>query len=197
MSKIKLSILICTVPERTITLDELIIDLNHQIGAGPIEFKYLGDNKRQSVGSKRKDLLAIARGEWLCFVDDDDFVHENFVEIALNAIDSNPDKKVICFTGTQTTNGNADLGFKFNRKYGSNMRITDEGPQFRGMIPNHLCIWKSDIARREKFPDINLTEDHRWASAMMDHYTEDDQVLLPDSLYHYEYNKMTSQCRRG
>ena len=195
--KLKLSILICTLPERLTTLEELVLDLNHQIGAGPVEFKYLGDNKRQSVGAKRNDLLSMAHGEWVCFVDDDDFLNSGFVRIILDAINNNPDKKVICFGGSRSTNGHKDLDFKFNKSYGRNMRIVTEGPEFRGMVPNHLCVWKTALAQRHKFDNINLSEDHRWATAMMDEYDEGDQVILTEKLYHYEFNKATSQCRRG
>ena len=197
VDKLKLSILICTVPSRISTLEALIDELNYQIVASPVEFISLGDNKRMSVGAKRNNLLALARGEWLCFVDDDDSITVNYVEILLKTINDYPtDKKVICFKGTQTSNGAKDLDFKFNRKYGMNHRVVNDGPQFRGMMPNHLCVWKSEIAKKERFQEVNLGEDHRWATAMMEHYTEEEQVLLDQFLYHYEFDKINSECRR-
>jgi len=196
VDKLKLSILICTVPSRFESLEALTDELNYQIVASAVEFIYLGDNKRMSVGAKRNNLLALARGEWLSFVDDDDMVDLNYVKTLLETINNHPDKKVICFEGTQNTNGKTDLNFKFNRKYGMNHRVVNDGPQFRGMMPNHLCVWKSEIAKKERFQEVNLGEDHRWASAMMEHYTEEDQVLLDDFLYHYEFDKQNSECRR-
>jgi len=196
VDKLKLSILICTVPSRLESLGNLIFDLNHQIVASPVEFIYLGDNKRMSVGAKRNNLLALARGEWLSFVDDDDMVTDHYVKTLLETIKNNPDKKVICFKGTQNTNGSTDLTFKFNRKYGMNHRVVNDGPQFRGMVPNHLCVWKSEIAKKERFQEVNLGEDHRWATKMLEYYIEEDQVLLDDFLYHYEFDKQNSECRR-
>jgi len=196
VNRLKLSVLICTVPERLSELGNLIDELNYQVVAGPVEFLYFGDNKRRSVGTKRNDLLTISRAPWICYVDDDDSICDLWVKIILGSIDQNPEKKVICFRGTQTTNGKEDLPFRFDRKYTINHRVVNEGPQFRGMMPNHLCIWKREVAIQVKFPDINLSEDHRWATAMRNHYTEADQVLLTESLYHYRFDKQNSQCRR-
>jgi len=112
---IKLSILILTVPERKGKMDAIIEDLNFQIGTLPVEFLWLGDNKRRTVGEKRNNLHYLANGTWLQFLDDDDFLHELSVTRELEVIRDNPDKKVICFRGTQNYNGSKDLEFRFNR----------------------------------------------------------------------------------
>jgi len=193
---IKLSILICTIPERTNLLSGLLTDLNYQIQSLPVEYIYLGDNKRRSIGSKRNDLLSLAQGEWIRFVDDDDSIYDDDIKTVLRLIEEHPDKKVICFSGTQNEDKKPTLDFRFDRKYGINHRTHHNGKQVRGMIPNHLCVWKKDVALLEKFPDVNLSEDHRWAKAMLQHYTEQDQIITEDYLYHYEFNREVSECRR-
>lgn len=191
----QLSILILTVPERVEMMDGLINELNYQAGTNAVEFLWLGDNKRRSVGEKRNNLMDIANGIWLRFLDDDDSIYGGTIKRDLEVIRDNPEKKVICFRGTQNENGNKALDFRFDRRYGRNHRRNENGVQFRGMIPNHLCIWRKDIIK-ERFVHKNLSEDHLWATAMLKNYTEADQVIIDDYQYHYEFNREQSQCRR-
>jgi len=195
--EIKLSILILTVPERKGKMDAIIEDLNFQIGTLPVEFLWLGDNKRRTVGEKRNDLHYIANGTWLQFLDDDDLLHSESIKRELEVIRDNPEKKVICFRGTQNHGGSKDLEFRFDRRTSavSSVKSDGQGGRFRAMIPNHLCIWRKD-AIKEKFQHKNLSEDHRWATEMLKHYTVEDQVIIDDYIYHYEFDKNLSQCRR-
>ena len=79
----KLSILICTVPSRVGNfLPAAVTELQRQIdssGQGQVELIYLGDNKQRTVGRKRNDLLQLAQGEYVAFVDDDDRVAPNYI----------------------------------------------------------------------------------------------------------------------
>lgn len=191
----KLSILIPTLRSRLEKLNELIIELNHQIQNKPVEVLWLGDNKSMSVGAKRNALLSMAKGDFISYVDDDDMVSEDYISIILKAIEDNPNKTVICFRGEQTTDGKQDLPFQYNVKFGRNYKMSIDGQRWKVMLPDHLCVWnKSKII--ESFPDKSLGEDHEWARFMAMTYTEEDQVLLTDTLYFYDYDKTTTECRR-
>ena len=58
------------------------------------------DNGKRSISSKRNNLLHLAKGEYLCFIDDDDSVSEDFVESVTTAIKINPN--VDCITYDQS-----------------------------------------------------------------------------------------------
>jgi glycosyltransferase involved in cell wall biosynthesis len=180
-----------------VTLDHLCEDLNHQIGTRPIGYLYLGDNKRRSVGEKRNALLSISRAQWVCFLDDDDSWHDGAVNKLWELIKANPEKKVIAFRGTENHDGAKNLDFRYDRNYSVNHRIKLDGKSMRGKIPDHLCAWKRELALKESFPEINLSEDHRWAEAMKKHYSDADQLITDDYIYHYEFNRSTSLCREG
>lgn len=194
MRKIKLSILICTVPGRLDLLATLLRNIQFQIQTLPVEYVYLGDNKRRTIGQKRNELLSLAQGDWITFIDDDDHYHEGAIETIVEAINRNPTKQVIVYRGTQKTDGAHDLPFRFEHRFTKNHRRIEDA-EFRAMVPNHLCTWKAELARKESFENISLSEDHQWADKMRAHYTEADQVILKRAIYHYEFDRSVSLCR--
>ena len=140
-------------------------------------------------------LLDNAKGEWFCFVDDDDSISATYIDTILEAIKNNPHKKVITFKGEQTTDGKRDLDFKYSVNYGRNFKKNEGGKRWKVMLPDHLCVWKREVVT-ERFPNKSLSEDHEWAKAMALTYTEKDEVNLDDYLYFYDYNRDTTECRR-
>ena len=191
----KLSILIPTLNSRSVKLQELIIELNYQIQGKPVQILWLGDNKSMTTGEKRNHLLSMANGDFVAFVDDDDHISSNYIVCLLEAIEANPDKTVICFTGEKTTDGKQDLPFRYDVNIGRNQRKTIDGKEWRVMVPDHLCAWhRSHITA--KYPHKNISEDHDWAKEMAFTYSESDQVLLEDTLYFYDYDRTKTECRR-
>ena len=95
--EITLSILICSVDteERQIKLKKLINELHRQISKNfaeeVIEIIIDTDNMEKSVGKKRNDLIEKAQGEFICFIDDDDFVSENYLSTILHHLNSGID----------------------------------------------------------------------------------------------------------
>jgi len=95
--EIALSILICSVDvqERQDKLKKLIYELQRQISKNYaeeiIEIIIDTDNMVKSVGQKRNDLIKKARGQFICFIDDDDFIAENYLSIILYHLNSSID----------------------------------------------------------------------------------------------------------
>jgi len=137
--------------------------------------------------------MDISKGQYFSYIDDDDFVSEDYVKHALNAIKSG--KKVITFKGTQNTDGKIDCPFTYDVNSGRNHKKTVDGVRWKIMLPDHLCIWIREFAT-EKFHHKNLGEDHDWAKEMALKYTDKDVHHIDEFMYHYEYNRNTSQCRR-
>ena len=191
----KLTILIPTLYSRINKLKTLIMELNYQIQSKPVQLLWIGDNKSMTTGEKRNMLLDNSKGEWICFIDDDDRVSSNYVDTILNAIKNNTDKKVITFRGKQTTDGQRDLDFKYSLNYGRNLKKEIDGKRWKVMIPDHLVCWHKQYIV-ERFPYKNLGEDHEWAKAMSFHYADKDVVYLDDYLYFYDYNRETTESRR-
>ena len=190
-----LTILIPTLKSRFDKLKEQVQRIEYQRQTYPVQILWLGDNKSISVGEKRNNLLGLAKGQWVCFVDDDDEILDGYVNNILRTIEGSSHKKVITFFGKQTDNGIPTQSFRYGKQYGRNHKQLIDGETWKVMLPDHLCIWKTETARLEEFPKKQLGEDHAWAQKMVRHYDESDQVEIPDYLYHYHFNRNLTECR--
>ena len=81
---VKLSILICTLPVRLEKLNRLLGILFPQKNDS-VEI-VIDDTTGNHIGSKRNNLINNAKGEYCCFVDDDDLVSLNYVDSILNSL---------------------------------------------------------------------------------------------------------------
>ena len=192
----KLTVLIPTLKSRTPKLGLLLDELDHQIQGRAVQWLTIGDNKSMTVGEKRNFLKSMAKGEFVCFVDDDDVIEHNYIDTILAAIGSHPDKKVIHFKGRQTTDGRTDAPFKYGRRYGRNFKKTEDGTRWKVMLPDHLCVWRRDMMELEDFPHKQLGEDHDWARAMTLHYEDSDELFIDEYLYFYHFSRQETECRR-
>ena len=195
LSYMKLSILICTLApifRSTKYITRLLNQLTSQQKGRNIEILYLGDNKSMTVGKKRNILLEIARGERVIFVDDDDLVYDGYIDKLLQYCELDYD--CISIGVRHTRDGNGEAIYDFNFKKNINFRDHNEGGRRKhGRMPNHLCLWKKEIAMRVKFPDKNLGEDHDWSEAqILKGYTFFDTKEI---LYHYDFKSENTQTR--
>lgn len=192
---VTLSILIPTLPSRRDTLMSLVDTLQYQIQNKPVQLLWLGDNKSMTVGEKRNQLLSMAGGDWVCFIDDDDRPSPHYIELLLAAIKDHPEKSVITFMGTQNKDGKQDIPFRYSLQFGRNLKTVIDGQRWHVMLPDHLCCWRKDKIAHS-FPKKSLGEDHAWGREQAMTITESDIFEIPAYLYHYEYNSQFTECRR-
>lgn len=181
----KLSVLICTIPSRTNMLAKLLEILLPQ-ATPEVEVLWLGDNKRRSIGYKRNALLAIAQGDYVTFIDDDDRVAGDYVKVILAAIRGNPGADVITFVQMVSVNG----GRPKPCYYGVELEYCDRKSEWTGK-PSHTMVWRRELAASELFNDQSQGEDVDWAKRAS--LRVKVQVQLPDRLYHYDYNVKVSE----
>ena len=153
-----------------------------------IEIIPLSDNKVMTVGEKRNKLLEMATGERVIFVDDDDTVSENYVSKLFEYAELDYD--CVSIGVIFTRDGKNESVYDYTFKKNINFR---KGHRIYGRMPNHLCLWKKDVAMRCKFPDSNLGEDHVWA---------EEQILkgysffdTKEVLYYYDFRTSNTQTR--
>jgi glycosyltransferase involved in cell wall biosynthesis len=182
MKNIKLSILICTIPSRLDVIPDLIQRLNRDALGKPVEVIWLGDNKSMTVGAKRNHLISMATGEYIAFIDDDDWVSDNYIARTLEYIDQNPGTD--CFTpaGTITRDGKHTQNYHFDLAHGRN--YNRQGIAYRS--PNHICIVKRNKVKNIPFPKKSLSEDNVWASKIRKELVS--QVNMPDVHYYYQFS---------
>lgn len=188
---IKLSILIMGVPSRVDDSARMIECLSRQAEGKPVEVLALIDNKHRTVGAKANDLVSLAKGEWIVFADDDDWVMPNYVSEILKALESNPDLvsfKISCHLSW--ANGTEQHGTVWPD-------VNDENEEFHdGEVkrkPLRLAVWRTSIARQAKFPDIQYGEDSAWASQLWGKIKA--QVKIDKFLYEYIWSEALTEAK--
>jgi len=183
--EIDLSILICSLTERrNIFLDRLLDKLEPQVKDKNVELLIFSDNAKRSIGQKRNDAIKMANGKYTCFIDDDDLVSDDYVDLILKEIrDWSPD--VIVFDALITFDEQRPKLVKYGREFDY---CEKEDAYYRH--PNHLMVHKkSNIT--EWFLDLKTGEDDEWASRMLDRIVT--QSRIEKILYYYEYRTTTKK----
>lgn len=152
---IKLTVLIPAIPSRWNKFQKIFDKLEKQ-ATDEVEILAFIDNKKRTIGAKREGLKGLVKGEYMCFVDDDDDVSDDFIEEILKGMKGNPD--VITFQQ------NAIIG---DKKGIIDFDLDNDNEQFK---PNEVtkrkpftcCAWKSSLGKVVKFPDLMYGEDAGW-----------------------------------
>ena len=181
-----LSILIPSTKERSELLNTLYENLKKRIIECDqnVEIIVFTDNKELSIGAKRNQLMEIARGEYVCYFDDDDMPSPNYIQLILKAIESKPD--CCSLKGIITWNGQNPEIFEHSIKYKEWRTTTFTNPKYE-RPPNHLNAIKLSIAQRFKFPELNHGEDSQWSEAIAKSELLQTEAYIEDVLYNYLY----------
>lgn len=178
---IKLSILILTLPSRIKRLLKLLPGLLTQAKGKQVEILYFGDNKKRWVGKKRHDMLMLAKGEYVSFIDDDDSVADDYVDEILKALESNPD--CVLFDVMTTIHKEPPKVAKFVKYCAANL---DKGDHFE-RLPNHLMVMKRTIALEIGYAHVSRGEDTDFSLRVHVHLKK--QVRIDKVLYYYNYGE--------
>ena len=184
----KLSILVLTTPKRLSTfLPKIVTELCLQAEGKDVEVLWLGDNYKRTVGAKRNALIEICKGEYFCFVDDDDWVVSDYVTTILQGLQDKP--TVFCFGAYRHHNGKKDREVRFGVEYKTDKNST--GAYFR--IPNHLMVWNKKSVEGVRFEELNFGEDSKWAMEVLKLIKK--QSRTRKILYQYYFNSSTTETQ--
>lgn len=178
---IKLSILICTMPERVDKLSLLKLSLEPQITAENYKsIEIITDwFMDYNIGVKRNKLLARARGEYVVFIDDDDEISPNYISLILDAIQTKPD--CVAINGKITTDGKNEKKWFISRSY--RRWFTRNGQYFR--TPNHISPVRRELALKAGFPEISHGEDYAYSMRLLPLLKTETTIHEP--IYHYKF----------
>lgn len=180
MEQILLSILVLTIPERAKKLQRLMDRLRPQLTESVeliIKENAAVADGGPTIGENRNEALADAVGDYVCFVDDDDMISQDYVELLLSAIETEPD--VVGLTGHYICGGNRPEVFIHsieNKEW-----LTKNGVHLRP--PNHLNAIRRDIALEVGYPAKNHGEDFDFSMSVAPRLKT--EVMPKGILYYY------------
>lgn len=179
----KLSLLICTIPSRFAMFGRLQSELWSQMLPYSGQVELLTDNGTESIGTKRNRLLENAKGDYVAFLDDDDWIASNYIDLVMAGIGTDTD--CLSLRGIITFDGKDSAIFEHSMKY-KEWRTTDNEVRYE-RYPNHLNTIRASIAKRFKFPEINHGEDKNWSDKIHESGLLKTEFYIPEVLYYYRY----------
>lgn len=205
---IKLSILIPSIKGREKTLNDILKQLESQCGGIAdigtydsfgedtdvfVHYYHNGmncivyiDNRQKSIGEKRNTLLDIADGEYTAFIDDDDSISDNYIELLTEGINKGVD--CCSLKGIITTDGDDPRIYEHSKKY-SEWRTNGDDAQVKYERPqNHLNMVRASISKQFKFPETYHGEDHVWSMAIQKSGLLQTEHYIDQVIYFYNYN---------
>jgi glycosyltransferase involved in cell wall biosynthesis len=177
-----LSILICSLPERTNQLTRLLTVLDKQVNQHKIEVEYLIDftpRGMMTTGFKRNELLYRAKGEYVCYVDDDDLVSTDYVSKILAA--AKCDSDCIGIVGILKRKGRPDWTFRHSITVDRWCKDKEKKIYFR--TPNHLNPIKRRLADLTGFNNLTIGEDRDYSDRIKSHLKT--ETFIEGPIYYY------------
>jgi len=188
--KIKLSILIPTVPRRSEFYIKLIKHINKQKTEEVEIITDMADVGVKTTGQKRNDLLMKAVGEYVWFIDDDDWISDTAIEDILEGIKTTPDSFAI--NGTYSENGQNKTQWFISKdlEYCSS---TLNGREVYLRPPNHITPMKRSISKQIMFKDVSYQEDYDFCIRLKQSGLIKTEYKIDKPIYDYRflnYNKL-------
>lgn len=180
----KLSILIPFIPEHEHSLKLLVAELNRQSEGVRDQVEVLTldgvahKDGGKPTGQKRNELIESAQGEYVTFLDADDTISPEYIERVLRACENGSD--VVCYDVLYMNKS----GFKKLVKYSMKFDKDSETPDYFKRLPNHLMVFKRELANRVKFKPITFGEDADWAKRIKPLIKS--ETSISDVLYYYK-----------
>lgn len=186
--KLDFAILIATIETRKPQFEKLRSFIKSQIVKnsliGQCEIVHISDNKEISVGLKRQRLLEIANSNYVAFIDDDDWVSDDYLTSIMTSIRQNsPDS--IGFLVRCTFDGSEPVISKASNKYSDWAENVDGYRYVR--TPYHKTPIRRDLAVQIGFKDIRYAEDHDYSRRLKAAGLIKNEDFIDKSLYYYSY----------
>ena len=159
---IKLSILVPTIPNRFNNYyQKMMNNLIEQVKPydDDIELISLFDNKKRTIGKKRNEMINMAQGEYIVFIDDDDRIAPDYVKEIMTALYENPNTDCVVFDMLSFTDGKSPILNKHGIEFKYGFVQVEDKLEWRS-LPTHIMVYKSDIIKKHGFNDkLKSTED--------------------------------------
>jgi len=177
--------------------------LEKQIGdREEVEIISIMDNKSFGISEKRNELMKLARGSHLTWIDDDDDVADNYVSKLTETISANPDVDVISFDQMCYLEGKEARVFaEMGNPHEHVLPDPNDPTRYKDTLrpPYHWCCWKTSLAASESFREVwshgdsgQSMEDIDWLTRLYPK-VEESIYLQGHYLHIYRYSTEISE----
>ena len=187
----KLSILICHLPNRAECFRALILELYRQIGNqfhNLVEVLVCSDEKPVTTGEKRNKLLDRAKGNYIVFIDDDDEVTDDYVSEMLKGIESGAD--CLGIKGWMTWDEGRRVEWEISKDF-FNEDDHSTGTLRYKRSTNHITAVKRELALQARFPEISNAEDKAYSDKLLPLLKT--EYKIDKLLYHYKFTSSNKE----
>tara|TARA_Y100001963_G_scaffold72530_1_gene100903 strand:+ start:730 stop:1338 length:609 start_codon:yes stop_codon:yes gene_type:complete len=191
----KWSILVSTTPKRFDNCFlEIISHLEKLVSDRPIEVLGLFDNYYTGTGSKRNSIIKAAAGDYISFVDDDDWVDDLYVEKIWEALSQNPGVDSVYFNTLVKKPDGSSQEVRYDHALQQDHKFAYDsqgGSQSVLRVP-FTAVWKSSIMREVPFEN-GRSQDITWSRQANRKISK--FVYIEDPLYIYNYDIRESEAK--
>jgi glycosyltransferase involved in cell wall biosynthesis len=182
-----------TIPERSESFQKLKTKVQSQIDycqkyhptLGQIEIVEVNSPKFKdggdSIGRKRQKGLELSKGEYVCWLDDDDNISPDYVETLVRLANKGAD---VCTFNNISKFDNFWMVVKMHFK----TKLDDQAkPGIINRRPYHVCAFRRGVLEGVNFPDANWDEDTGFIKQALKNcrtFAHSDNIL-------HEYNRTT------
>jgi len=175
----KLALLIPSLKSREAFLSRLQAILKPQLTDKIVALVDI-DEGQASIGAKRNRLVEMADAEYVAFIDDDDMVSNDYIQLMMEGIDKGVD--AVCVQQIITFDGKAPKLVIDSPYQEADFR---DNIYYRGA--QHLDAIKKEIAVQIKYPDKSFGEDADYTKALADSKLIKTWHNINKPVYFYQY----------
>lgn len=179
----RLSILIATIGRRNESFLRVVDELTKQAAFKPVEVIAYWNNGELSIGEIRQSLIEESKGEYICFVDDDDWVPDWYCTDIVHNLGED-------YVGFEVELFEKDKKMPrvfHSIKYG--IWHQDDKGYYRGIT--HLNPIKREIALLGEFSKQGIGEDESWARLVAPHVRTENYIDKIMYYYHHDQDETT------
>lgn len=197
----KLSIITLTVKSRVRRLATLSAIIHNQIEclSEPLLVEHVcvpDEVSDESYGEKMRRSLTIARGDYVCWLDDDDMVSGNYVAKLFEYVTADPTTDppnqtpdVVTFQSLRL-----DTGETWDLRLRSNDWVDVAGHMY--MSANHYCVWRREIANKSPWLPRQYGSEVVWYTCLRYAFPDLLEYRIPLTLHLYRYDPLDTLCQR-
>lgn len=196
MQSPKLSILIPSTYDREEMTENLVDYLNKMAAGLSVHVHTYYDDKEISVGKKRQELLEDAKGEYVVFIDSDDWVPEYYIDELLKAFETSPD----CVGFEIAVKGMRGKLASASNMWGKweNKRKKYKHKKYDYVrTPYHKNPIKREIAIQIGFKDMRYAEDIEFSDRLKKSGLIKTEVYIQKPMYEYRYKYEPAETKYG